>query len=203
MTQGPDAAARPPGGPRVPRADRPPAAPPRPALDGEGFAAAMELGGPPPALVTAVLLWLAGSAAALVAVAALWMQRAAVQGRLAAVAVEQDPSVAADVVAESVRYAFAAAAGGVALVAVVHAALALLLRRGRSWARPALVVAGALGVAVAVAVQELAAAPDRALLADPVRVALLVHAGLVVAALGAMLTPSAGRWLRRARALRR
>jgi hypothetical protein len=202
MTPGADARQRPDDGPRVPRASRPPSAPARPDLGGQGFAATMDVGGPPAALTVSVVLWLVGSAVALVAAGILWQGQDAVRGRLAAAAAQQDPSVAADVLADTARYAFWAAAGAVALVAVVHALLAVLMRTGRTWAHTLLVITGAVGIAVAVAVQDLVADPARDVLSDPARTLLAGQVAAVVGALVAMLLPSARRWLRRVRALR-
>lgn len=203
MTPEADVGGRGDDAPRVRRVDRRPAAPARPDLGGQGFAAALDVGGPPAPLVASVALWLAAAVAAASAVVVLWQEQVGVRARLAAVAVEQEPSVAADVVEQSARYAFLAGAGAVAVVAVVLVVLALALRTGRTWARPALVLAGAVGVVVAIAVQDLVADPARTLTADPARLALVAHAALVLAAGVAMFAPGATRWLRRARAVRR
>jgi hypothetical protein len=116
--------------------------------------------------------------------------------------VEQAPTRSPEVVTEAARYAFLATAGSVVLVAVLHAVLALLMRTGRSWARNLLVLTGALGVAVAVVVQDLVADPARTLADDGGRVALIVQVALIVPAVVTMLLPAATAWFRRARVLR-
>jgi len=203
MSPGADARERPDADPRVRRAARPASAPARPELGGQAFAAAMDVGGPPRSLTTSVVLWLLAGTSALAAAALMWAGQDGIRARLAAMTTEQDPSAAADVVADTARYAFLACAGSVVLVAVLHVLLALALRTGREWARTALVIAGVLGVVVAVLVQDLIADPALGLRDDPARETLLGHVVLVLAATVTMLTPSARRWLRRARAVRR
>jgi hypothetical protein len=181
---------------------RPAQAPERPTLGGEGFATVLDPGARPPVVTTSTGLWLAGVAAALVAAASMWVGQDGIRARFAAMVVERDPSTAADVVTEAARYAFLATAGSVVLVAVLHAALALLMRTGRTWARNLLVLLGMVGVVVAVLVQDLVADPATAFTADAGRVALLVHAALVVPAAVTMLLPAATEWFTRMRVLR-
>jgi hypothetical protein len=204
MTPGADARERPDAGPasgpRVPRAHRPAAAPARPALEGEGFGAALELGPPPRALTASVVLWLLTAAVGLVAAGLLWLDEARVRGGFAAAALEQDASTSTDVVDEAARYAFWASAGSVALVAVLLALLALVVRRGRPWARTLLLPLGAVAAAVAVVVQDLVRSPAVDLLADPARLALLAQVPLAVAAVVLLVRPAVRGWLRRAQA---
>lgn len=215
MTSGPDAHERREKGTAVPARTpaasatptsptvpvRPASAPERPTLEGRHFATVLDPGARPRSVTVSTVLWLAGVAAALVAVGLLWLAQDGIRSRFAAMVVERDASTAADVVADAARYAFLATAGSVALVAVLHLVLALLMRTGRTWARNLLVVTGVLALAVAVLVQDLVADPARPLLEDAGRVALAVHAALVVPAVVAMLRPSATRWFRRAQVL--
>ncbi len=216
MTPGPDARERPGGGTqrpdRVPARPAPPAPPPvpvrpaqapeRPTLGGERFATVMDPGERPTTVTVSTGLWLAAVVAAVVAAASMWTQQDGIRARFAAMVLERDPATGADVVADAARYAFWATAGSVLLVAVLQTVLALLMRTGRTWARNVLLLAGVLGIAVAVLVQDLVADPARTLTDDAGRVALLVHAALVVPAAVTMLVPAATRWFRRARVLR-
>jgi hypothetical protein len=161
----------------------------------------MDPGERPTTVTVSTALWLAGVVAALVAAASMWVQQDGIRARFAAMVLERDASTEADVVAEAARYAFLATAGSVVLVAILHTVLALLMRTGRAWARNVLLLAGVLGIVVAFLVQDLVADPARSLTDDAARVALLVHAALVVPAAVTMLVPEATRWFRRARVL--
>lgn len=202
MAQPADSQGQPTGVPRVRKPTRPASAPARPDLGGEGFAASIEVGGPPASVTTSVGLWLGSIAAGAFALVIVWLEQNSMRERFAATVVAQDPTTAADVVADAARFAFLGAWGSLVLVAVLHLTLALLMRTGRTWARNLLVVTGVAGVVVAGLVQDVMSDPDRALLRDVGRLGLLVQAALILAALVAMLQPGARRWFRRARVLR-
>ena len=188
--------------PRVKTPARPEPAPTRPELGGEGFAARIEVGDRPRSVATSVGLWLASIAAGAFALVVVVLAQEEVRARFSATVLAQDPTTAADVVADAARFAFLAAGGSLALVLVLHLVLTLRMRTGRVGARNLLVPTGVAGIAVAVLVQQVVSDPGQEMLRDAASVGLLTQLALIIAALTAMLAPSARRWFRRARALR-
>ncbi|MBB3086331.1 hypothetical protein FHR93_004564 [Geodermatophilus sabuli] len=161
--------------------------PPRPATTSDIAPPPLGRRTPPrPAGVQAtVALWCAGCLAALTGVVAALLDSTALRNRLVATATADDPAAPAGVVADGVSATIAVVTGGVTLVVLLSLVWVLLLLRGRSWARWAL-LATILPALVVLDVAQSLVAGD----ADVDRMALLAAGGLFVLALLPLLTRS-------------
>ncbi|MGY1638281.1 hypothetical protein ACI78V_16675 [Geodermatophilus sp. SYSU D00742] len=171
--------------------------PPRPATTSDVAPPSLDRATParPGSVQATVALWCAGCLAALTGVVAALLDATALRDRLTATATADDPTAPADVVTEGVRATIAVVSGGVTLVVLLSLVWVVLLLRGRSWARWAL-LATALPSLVVLDVAQSLVAGD----VDVDRLALLAAGGLFVLALLPLLARSSRAFFRGDRA---
>ncbi|NEK60123.1 hypothetical protein GCU56_19890 [Geodermatophilus sabuli] len=166
--------------------------PPRPAVTSD---IALPIGRTPrvaPASVRAAAgLWWTGCAAVVVGIVAAFLDRAALEARLSATATADDPTASAELVADGVRATMAVVAGSVTVLVLVSTVFLLLVVRGRSWARWALLVA-VLPTVLALDIAQSVVAGG----SDVDRWALVAGAGAFVVALLPLLARSARHFAR-------
>jgi hypothetical protein len=188
-------AATPPQRPAPSRPPRP-AAPQRPALSVPVPSPLEGLIGPMPrALSRSLGLWVAS-----------WIVGAVVTGYVIAkrdellleieTAVRTDqPTITAESLDRVVNVSLYAALGGVLLIMVVEAVLALVMRRRHNWARLLLALVGLLSLPAFFVAQELLAV-DVPLRSNYVQLGFAVQGLLVLVAVVTMFAPSANAWFR-------
>ena len=142
---------------------------------------------PRPATVRATAaLWWAGCLAAVTGISAALLDLGALRDRLSVLATAEDPTAPADLVADGVHATIALVLGGVTALVAVSLVWTALLRRGRGWARWALLLT-AVPTVLALDVAKTVVAGG----ADLDRWALLAAAGLFLVALVPLLSRSA------------
>ena len=160
-----------------------PPPPPRPPVTSDLAPPVARTRSPRPASVrAAVALWCAGCLAAVTGLSAALLDLGALRYRLAALATAEDPTAPADLVADGVQATLVLVLGGVAALVAVSLLWTALLRRGRGWARWALLLTAVPAVAALGVAQAVVAGG-----ADLDRWALLAAAGLCVLALVPLL----------------
>jgi uncharacterized membrane protein len=166
------------------------APPPRPRVGSDLPPPRLQADRRPRTLDVAARLWWAAAAAAVITVVAAVLDRAALDERLTALALESDPGASAGAVAAGVRATLVLVLGGTALLALLSLAWLRLVLRRRSWARWALLATALPALVLADVTQSVVAG---GLEVD--RVAAICQAGLVLGALVPLWLRPTRTWL--------
>lgn len=148
----------------------------------------------PRSIGIAVSFWTASVLVSIMAFVAAYTDRVTVRDRLAAAAVADDPTIAADVLRDGVSLTMATVLVANVLLLLLAGLCLILVLRGRRAARWILVV---LGLLILLAIDF-----DQSFVAGGIeadRLLLAIEAGLVAVATVALLTRSSGEWIRSVR----
>jgi hypothetical protein len=191
----PASSSGPPGRPPRTAPERPPA-PARPALSVPVPSPLEGLVGPAPRAVgRSLTLWVASFVVGALVTGYVLTIRDELLLKIKLAVQTDDPTITLDSLDRVATVSLYAALGGVLLVMVIEAILALIMRRRHNWARVLLALVGVLSLPGFYVAQELIAtgAPLRR---NYVQLGLAAQGVLVLAAILMMFAPSANAWFR-------
>jgi hypothetical protein len=142
-------------------------------------------------LTVSAVLWSLACIAGVAGIVFALADGDALRAKLRDAALESRPDATADTLADGVRVTVLLVLGAVALLVLLAALGVRLTLRRRSWARWLLLVVGVLTLLAADLAQDVVSGGR-----DADRIAFVVQAGLVVAALVALFLRSSRSWLR-------
>jgi len=152
--------------------------------------------GPPPAAVARSFgLWIASLVVGALVTGYVITQRDELLLKIEHAVRTDDPTITAESLDQVARVSLYAALGGVVLVMVVEAILALVMRRRHNWARVLLALVGVLSLPGFFVAQELLSSGEP-LPRNYVQLGLGLQGLLVLAAIVTMFSPSANAWFR-------